>query len=126
MSVPKIRVKSKLVGNDTTHKIDQIGMIHENKIIYYENDVKVTIILSENVITLLRETNEYQLMLLFEEGKTLMGYNQMKEFPMRLSAKVKTNLLKQTDTSIEIKYHLTLGTEEVGDFTFFLEYEVDV
>lgn len=126
MKLPKIRVKSKLMGNDTIHNIENIGMIHENKIIYYENDVKVTIILEKNMITLLRETNEYRLRLLFEEGKTIVGEHQMKEFPMLFDAKVTTHLLEKTEKSMQIKYHLTLGTEEVGDFTFLLEYEVDV
>lgn len=115
-----------LSGNDSVYNIENVGIIHANKIIYYENDVKVTIILEENMVTLLRETNEYRLTLLFEKEKETMGKYQMKNFPMELDTQVKTLLLEQTEHSLRLKYHLTLGTEEIGDFTFLLEYEVDV
>lgn len=126
MSVPKIRVTSELLGNDVPHKIETDGLLHNNKIIYYENDVKVTIILEENVVTLLRESNEYQLTFPFEENKKTVGMHKIKTFPMEIEAIIETRLLERDDHQLKLEYHLVLGTEDCGNFTFLLEYEVDV
>lgn len=61
----KINLNASLVSEDDNLNIITAGIKTKNKIVYKENSISVTIIISNNKIEMNRKCNEYEINLLF-------------------------------------------------------------
>ena len=72
----KISLKSKIISIEEKLYIETTGIKTNNKIVYKENDKKVTILIFDNKIEMNRYSNDYEINLLFEKNKkTISHYN---------------------------------------------------
>lgn len=84
-----------------------------NDLIYYEDDIKVTIKVDTNV-EIIRENKDYILNMLFINNKETNATFTLKENNMVLNLKIFTNILEKEKNKIRINYTLN---DEVIDFT---------
>ena len=114
----KINLKATLISNDENLSIETSGIKTNNKIVYKENNITVTILIFNNKIDMNRTCNEYKINLLFEKGKNTISTYNVFGMPKEFLLETKTKKLEITDTYIKIKYNL-----EGNDFSYHLELE---
>lgn len=88
-----------------------------NDLIYYEDNVKVTIKVTDN-IEILRENEEYILKMLFINNRETNAIFTLKENNLNLNLKIFTNIIDKTNNKIRINYTLN---DEIIDFTIYKE-----
>lgn len=120
----KVVVKTSLVGNDSNHQVTSTGILTNQKMIYRESDLQVTIEWTNERVILKRNTKEYELEFCFELEKSTTGYHKMKTLPLCIDMKITTKELNIKDHSLTIVYELIYGGENLGEFTYHLDYEV--
>ena len=64
----KINLSASLISEDEKLKIETSGIKTDKKIVYKENNITVTILISNNRIEMNRTCNEYKINLLFEKN----------------------------------------------------------
>lgn len=101
-----------------------LGILKDNEIVFYENDIKVVIMLSNHSLQLKRIHDEYTITLLFENSLTNMGTYDIKYDSMQIPVEVTTNVLDIKDGFIHIEYNLLLGGVDQGAFVYDIKYEV--
>ena len=83
----KINLKAKLISDEENLNIEVSGIKTNNKIVYKENNITVTILIFDNKIEMNRTCNEYKINFVFDElEKTISKYNVFgmpKEFLLR-------------------------------------------
>lgn len=99
------------------------GVKLENRIVYLENDITVTLLYQDNKIEIKRETDDYIIRLYFEEGKKTEGTYFLKEYQQSLPLQVITNKMFYEENRVEIEYSLSIE-EDFDHFFFTLELEV--
>lgn len=123
----KVHISTKL--NSSENGITQyegFGILDGNRLIFYEDNVKVVINLKESVLELERTTNEYTIFLSFENSLTKNGIYDIKCDSMQIPIEVITNILNIQDGDIYIDYNLVLGGVNQGNFVYDIKYEVSI
>lgn len=115
----KINLKASLVSIDENLIIDTTGIKTNNKIIYKENNITVTILIFNNKIEMNRTCNEYKINFVFEKGKKTISKYNVFGMPKEFLLETKTKKLKITDNEIILDYNL-----EGNDFSYHLQMEV--
>lgn len=100
------------------------GMKTNDKIVYKENDINVTILLDNNKIEMKRRTGDYIIELMFLDGKTTSGNYHLIEYKNSINLNIETLSSSNQDNKIILDYNLSMAEEFIGHFTFSLEFEV--
>jgi uncharacterized beta-barrel protein YwiB (DUF1934 family) len=120
----KIKINSSLKTKDDIILKELLGIYFDNKIVYKEENINVTILLEDNKIKLSRVTDEYEIIIDFIRNKKTEGVYYIKSHQLKMDLCVKTNILDIKDNKIVIEYELNLNGEDMGIFKFEIKYEV--
>ncbi len=118
--MPKINLKTLLKSNHETIEKKMSGLYANNKIIYNDDGINVTIEFDNNKLILKRENNDYELILDFTLNKSsylLKEYNKMINFD------IVTKKIINEEKYLYINYDLLNG-DDVDSYEFIVEYEV--
>ena len=116
----KIKLEAKVINQSekNTFSYQGDGLLLKNKIVYYENDICVTLTKQENIVRLVRKQKDYELEMTFQKGyKTEVVYNSLKE-SLKTYLQVETNVLEWENDRVIIKYHIE---ETKKNYTFQIE-----
>lgn len=119
----KIKLNAKVINQSekNTFSYHGDGLLLKNKIVYYENDICVTLMKQENIVKLVRKHKEYELEMTFRKGyKTEVVHNSLKE-SLKTYLQVETNVLEWENDRVRIDYRL-YPTNEL--FSYQLKFEV--
>ena len=119
----KIKLNAKVINQSekNTFSYHGDGLLLKNKIVYYENDICVTLMKQENIVKLVRKQKDYELEMTFQKGyKTEVIYNSLKE-SLKTYLQVETNVLEWENDRVRIDYRL-YPTNEL--FSYQLKFEV--
>ena len=114
----KINLKASLISDEENLSIETTGIKTDNKIIYKENNITVTILIFDNKIEMNRTCNEYKINLIFEKGKETISKYNVFGMPKEFLLETKTKKLEITNTFIKIDYNL-----EGNNFSYELVLE---
>lgn len=102
----KINLKANLISEEENLTIETIGIKSDNKIVYKENNITVTIIYFDNKIEMNRVSQEYKIKLIFEKNKksksTYTFFGGSKTFELDTC----TSALEVTPEYIKVDYEL--------------------
>lgn len=99
------------------------GVRTDEKIFYKEDEIMVTIFVTNNKIIMKRESLEYEINLEFIEGKITTGKYFINNGNLWLPLDTFTDKILVDDSYIRIEYTLTLDENETK-FLFEIKYEV--
>ena len=119
----KIMLEAKVMNQSekNTFSYQGDGLLLKNKIVYYENDICVTLTKQENIVRLVRKQKDYELEMTFQKGyKTEVIYNSLKE-SLKTYLQVETNVLEWENDRVKIDYRLYPSDEL---FSYQLKFEV--
>ncbi len=102
----KIKVKIESIEEKTNEEYEVFSIINKNKITYKKDEVKYTLIISENSITLIRESEDFKNILTFKEKRSILSEYIIKSNDMVLEINVETLSLKNTSKEIYIEYKI--------------------
>jgi len=94
------------------HKIETTGIKKDNIIIYSENDVKTKIIIKDNSLILIRETNKFIMDIILEKDRQTEGKYYINELDKTITLNVNTNDLKIKENSIYAEYQINSAVIE--------------
>ena len=114
----KINLKASLISDEENLSIETTGIKTDNKIIYKENNITVTILIFDNKIEMNRTCNEYKINLIFEKNKKTISKYNVFGMPKEFLLETKTKKLEITNTLIKIDYNL-----EGNNFSYELVLE---
>ena len=114
----KISIKSKIVSSEDNVDIKVTGIRTNNKIVYKENDKRVTILIFDNKIEMNRYSNDYEINLIFEKGKKTISNYIIFGGSKMFELETITKKLSISDNKILIEYEL-----EGNSFKYTLEME---
>ena len=117
----KINLKASLLSEEENLNIETTGIKANNKIVYKENNITVTILIFDNKIEMNRTCNEYKINLIFEKGKTTISKYNVFGMPKEFLLETKTTKLEITNTLIKIDYNL-----EGNNFSYQLILEDEI
>ena len=106
MCMAKINLKANLISDEENLSIETTGIKTDNKIVYKENNITVTILIFDNKIEMNRTCNEYKINLVFEKGKDTISKYNVFGMPKEFLLETKTKKLEITNTLIKIDYNL--------------------
>ena len=89
----KILINSILKTDEYNHSIvnnNINGLYHDNKIIYNDGNIKVTLLLEDNKIEMKRETKEYEIKMLFDTNIETNGTYNIYDLNIIMDLKVQT------------------------------------
>ncbi len=121
MSKIKINLKLKNSKEDLTKEI--IGLKRGNKLHFLDDKVKVTITFDE-IVTMRRNSNEYEIVLNFKNNSKLEGIYNLKKLNYNLPIDIKTNTMYIGSGLFKVDYELSSDGVKMDDFLFELNYEV--
>ena len=116
----KINLKANLISNEENLNIETSGIKTNNKLVYKENNIIVTILIFDNRIEMNRTCNEYKINFVFEKAKKTISRYNVFGMPKEFLLETKTNKLIIKDNQIELNYNL-----EGNNFKYSLEWEVN-
>lgn len=119
----KIKLEAKVMNQSekNTFSYQGDGLLLKNKIVYYENDICVTLTKQDNIVRLVRKQKDYELEMTFQKGyKTEVIYNSLKE-SLKTYLQVETNVLEWENDRVKIDYRLYPSDEL---FSYQLKFEV--
>lgn len=119
----KIKLEAKVINQseENTFSYQGDGLLLKNKIVYYENDICVTLTKQENIVRLVRKQKDYELEMTFQKGyKTEVIYNSLKE-SLKTYLQLETNVLEWENDRVRIDYRLYPSDEL---FSYQLKFEV--
>ncbi len=119
----KIKIKMKLKNSKEDLEKEIIGLKRGNKIHFVDDKVKVTITLDE-VVTMRRNSDEYEIILNFKEGEKLKGIYDLKKMNYNLPIDIKTNKMYIGSGQFKVDYEITSDNIKMDTFLFELNYEV--
>lgn len=102
----KVRLKEIFKSDEENIDLDIIGIINKNRIIYKENDIKVTIVVLNNKILMNRLHNNYEIDFIFENGKKTNAIYKLKEYNKEFKLDIITTKLNVSKKEIYINYNL--------------------
>ena len=100
------------------------GIKTNDKIVYKEHDINVTIFVDNNTIEMKRRTGDYIIELIFLNGKVTNGNYHLIEYKNSINLNIETLSSSNQDNKIILDYNLSMAEEFIGHFTFSLEFEV--
>ena len=113
----KVFLKSILISDIDNLKLDTNGIKTNNKIIYKENNITVTILIFNNKIEMNRSSDEYDINLLFELNTTTNSTYSFNGTNKKFTLLTYTKKLIIKDNKINIDYNL-----EGNNFSYSLEW----
>lgn len=121
----KIKLQFTLKNNTEKekHHCETTGILKENKILFQENDIMVTILIKENKVEMKRNHEEYSLYIPLQKGINEEGYYNVYKVS-KMNIKTKTETLKITKNSIKSIYDLYINEQFIGNFKLDLTLEV--
>ena len=114
----KVNLKASLIAEEENLNIETSGIKTNNKIVYKENNITVTILVFNNKIEMNRTCNEYKINLIFEKGKKTISKYNVFGMPKEFLLETKTKRLDITDSEIILDYDL-----EGNNFKYRLKME---
>jgi len=102
----KINLKAKLISEEENMRIEVSGIKTNNKIIYKENDITVTILIFDNKIEMNRICNEYKINFVFEKNKKTISTYQVFGMEKIFDLETKTKKLIIKEQELELEYDL--------------------
>ena len=102
----KINLKAKLISEEENMRIEVSGIKTNNKIIYKENDITVTILQFDNKIEMNRICNEYKINFVFEKNKKTISTYQVFGMEKIFDLETKTKKLIIKEQELELEYDL--------------------
>lgn len=116
----KIKGKINLKNNDEIIMDNKLfsGLKSDNKITYYEDDIKVNLILEDNIL-LKRSNEEFEVELVFNEKKETSGKYLLKKDNLFLPLYIIADKIIVGNNLIVINYQI-----DEEKFEFKLEFEV--
>lgn len=123
----KILINSILKTDEYNHPIvnnNINGLYHDNRIIYNDGNIKVTLLLEHNKIEMKRETKEYEIKMLFDTNAETSGIYNIYDLNIIMDLKVQTKKIEINNNNIVIMYSLKINNEFIGNYDLKLEYEV--
>ena len=121
MSKLKIKLRLKSSKENLTKEI--IGLKRGNKIHFLDDKVKVTITFDE-IVTMRRNSSEYEIVLNFKNDSKLEGIYNLKKLNYNLPIDIKTNTMYIDSGQFKVDYELSSDGVKMDDFLFELDYEV--
>ena len=112
----KINLKAKLISDEENLNIETSGIKTDNKIVYKENNITLTILYFNNRIEMNRTCNEYKINLVFEKNKHTISNYLLFGTSKTFELDTYTKKLEITDEYIKIDYEL-----EGNKFSYLLE-----
>ena len=119
----KVRINLKLKNSNEDLNKEIIGLKRGNKIHYIDDSVKVTITF-DDIVTIRRNSKEYEIILKFKESEKLDGIYNLKKLNYNLPIDIKTNKMYIDSGQFKVDYELTSDGVKMDDFLFELKYEV--
>lgn len=95
----KIRINTVLKTDRDNLTLNVKGILKDNEIIYKDNDVLTKLNIEKNI--LIRETNEYRIIMNFDNNKLLY---YLKEFDKTLEDKIEVKKIVKKDNYFNINY----------------------
>lgn len=123
----KILINSTLKTDECNHPIvnnNINGIYYDNKIIYNDGNIKVTLLLDDNKIEMKRLTKEYEIKMLFDVNNETIGIYNIFDLNLKMDLEVQTKMLKISNDCIMIMYCLKINNEFIGNYDLKLEYNV--
>ena len=120
----KVKILATIKDNENILKVDTMGILNDNKIVYYENDTRVVVFINSNNIILERKNNEYGIKLEFNPQLTKEGLYDINLNCMQVELSTYTNEMIIKDNYIYIDYDLYMDHNLNGKFIYELIYEV--
>lgn len=122
----KIFIKAHVREDDDKigHKLETQGILNNNKIIYWDNDISVTISIFDNKIEMTRKNNNYTLFLTFMNNIKTNGYYYLSSMQSNLPLTVMTTKFVVKPGNIEINYQLSDSYTPKKTYFFSLEYAI--
>ena len=112
----KINLKAEIKREDEDLVVEVIGIKNNNKIVYKENDITVTLTLLNNKIEMNRTCNEYKINLIFDNKKKSISTYNVFGAPKIFELETFTKKLIIKEDKIEIDYEL-----EGNNFSYSLK-----
>lgn len=113
----KINLEAHLSSDNGNLNIKTTGIKTDNKIIYKENEKKVTIKLFKSKIEMNRVCTDYEINLVFEKNKKTMSTYKLLELNKEILLETKTSECMIEENKITINYEL-----EGNKFNFYIEF----
>ncbi len=120
----KIRINSILKTKTEVIKNEFMGIIIDNKIVYNDDKINVTLLLYKDKLLMKRETSEYCINFEFLNNNTTESVYNVKKQNMIIYLNVKTKYLKIEDNQIFLEYELYQDNELFETVILELKYEV--
>lgn len=119
----KIRVKFYLENKSDNEKISHefLGILSENKLIFYDGQTCITISIDSNKIKMKRSNLEYDLNMIFSDKKELGTY-LLKEYNTNLDIEIITKKLNILHNGFIVEYESKFDCWM--EYYFKIEYEV--
>lgn len=114
----KIKFKAKVDSNDEKYIAYGTGIYNNDRIVYKEKDINVTILIRDNQIEMIRKCNDYLIHLFFQKDLITQSEYQLFGGKKVFYLETKTELLEFDDKKIQIDYIL-----EDNKFSYMLEME---
>ncbi len=122
--MPKVKINSTVKTHDKFIKKEHTGLIIDNKIIYNDENVIVTLLFYKNKLVLNRNDKESNFNCEFLVNFISKGSYSINEQKLIINFDVKTKELIIEDNFILIDYDLYQANELVNSVLFKLAYEV--
>ncbi len=116
----KIKLKSCLISSEDEYIFEGYGILNSDKINFLENDVNVTIHIYENSFSIIRKTDEYELIIDLSPNKKSSYYIKKIGF---LNVEVDIIKMDIKKNRIYCEYRLNINNTNIDKFTYNLTYE---
>ena len=119
----KVIINSKVYSSNEKETIIEVkGILKDNKISYFYDEVMVNINILKDKVFLQRESTNMKLNLEFQLNKTLKTNYFLKDLNLEFIVETKTKILDIKNESIKIEYDLFINDEFSDSFTYILEW----
>ena len=118
MCMGKIKLCAKLISDNDDLVVNTLGIKLDNKVIYRENDIQVTLLIENNKIIMKRMSSEYTIELIFDKNNNTLSTYSFIGGNKHFNLNTNTREMIINDTKIEIKYIL-----EGNKYYYILEME---
>lgn len=102
----KVNIDANLISEEENLNINVKAIKNDNKIVYKENNITVTIYILNNKIEMNRSCNEYKINLVFEKNKKTISTYQVFGAPKVFELETITQKLEISEEVIKIDYEL--------------------
>ena len=119
----KININSKIKSSDGTHIIkDKHAILKDGSIYYKYDNVNNVITIKDNKVSIKRENDEYNMILIFDNNKSIASEYAFKDINISMQVKTKTHKLKINDNNLLIEYTVYINDVKSDDFIYELEW----